>query len=100
MIIDSPATEVAVDAAIISQVVDATIIVVKWRSSDRTLVARAIEQIQRAQGRIAGIVLNGIDSKTATYYGYWSKDYVRKTRKYYAAAEARGRAIQATRDAL
>jgi capsular exopolysaccharide synthesis family protein len=100
VIVDSPAMEVAVDAAIISQIVDATIIVAKWRSSDRALVARSIEHIQRAQGRIAGVVLNGIDLKTAVYWGYWNKDYVRKTSEYYAAAEARGRAVQAARDAL
>ena len=100
VIVDSPAMEVAVDAAIISQIVDATIIVAKWRSSDRALVERSIESIRRAQGRIAGVVLNGIDLKTAVYWGYWNKDYVRKTSEYYAAAEARGRAVQAARDAL
>lgn len=100
VIVDSPAMEVAVDAAIISQIVDATIIVAKWRCSDCTLIARSIENIRRAQGRIAGIVLNGIDLKTAVYWGYWNKDYVRKTSEYYAAAEARGRAIKAARDTL
>lgn len=94
VIIDSPPMEVAVDAAIISQIADATVVVVKWRASDRDLVARAIENIQRAHGRVAGVVLNAVDMKKATYYGYWSKDYLRKTRDYYATAEVRGRAVQ------
>jgi capsular exopolysaccharide synthesis family protein len=93
VIIDSPAMEVAVDAAIISQIADATVIVARWRASDRALVARAIENIRRARGRVVGVVLNAVDMKKATCYGYWSKDYLRKTRDYYATAQGKGRAI-------
>jgi hypothetical protein len=44
-------------------------------------------------------VLNGIDPKSETWFGWGTSDHTRQTRDYYAAAEARGRAIEAARDA-
>ena len=84
VIVDSAPMEVASDSLMLSQIVDRTLLVVKWRSSERLVVERSVDRLRRAQGHLAGVVFNLIDFKEARKYGYWSKRYLREMRGYYA----------------
>jgi capsular exopolysaccharide synthesis family protein len=84
VILDTAALEAIVDGEMISQVVDQTIIVAKWRYSDRELLARTLERIQRARGRVTGVVLNSVDLSEVSKYGYWSDNYIEEAGKNYS----------------
>ena len=89
VIIDSAAMEAVADAARISQIADSTVMVVRWRMSDRAMVARSIARIRRAKGHIAGAVLNAIDLGEVSKYGYWSRSNMRQMTKYFEHGEPR-----------
>jgi capsular exopolysaccharide synthesis family protein len=86
VIIDCGAAELTPDAAVISQVVDETVVVVKWRESEREAAARTVQRIRRAGGRPAGVVLNAVDLREATKYGCWSESFERDLDQYYGTA--------------
>jgi polysaccharide biosynthesis transport protein len=68
VVIDTPPVGQVVDARIISDVVDKTIFVVKWRSTNREMVRESMK-LMRDQGKIAGVVFNFVDERLAKRYG-------------------------------
>jgi capsular exopolysaccharide synthesis family protein len=94
VIVDTAAIEAVPDAAMISQAVDEVVLVVKWRTTDRVLVERAMERIRRARGQVSGVVLNAIDMKAATKYGYWNRKYIDETSLYYRSTNARSATVE------
>lgn len=76
VIIDSPPLLVA-DSAILAAKVDGVILVVRSGQTTGEAIKAAVEQLQRANAYIVGIVFNGIPRQQATYYGgyhYYSSD--------------------------
>jgi capsular exopolysaccharide synthesis family protein len=81
VIFDSPPVRAVADAAILSSLVDGTLLVVDAKRSRRRSVLRARDALAKANATVLGAVLNGVavraNSDDASYYG-----------DYYASSEA------------
>lgn len=74
VIVDAPPCELVTDAAILSRIVDSTIVVTAHKFTKKANLQKTIKSIKNVGGRIAGVVLNKvpIDAKRyekAYYYG-------------------------------
>lgn len=76
VIFDTPPLVSFVDAAIISSVVDATLLVVRESKTKKTDLKSAIEQLRQANANIMGTVLTFSKEKAsgAYYYAYYSPE--------------------------
>lgn len=82
VIIDSPPIGVVADAAVISTLVDGTVVVLKAESTTRDSARRAVRQLQDVKARVFGAVLNQLDLDRQGYgqyyeyrtYGYYEAD--------------------------
>jgi capsular exopolysaccharide synthesis family protein len=82
VVVDSPPIGPVVDAVILANLADKTILVVEWASTPRELVGTTIKQVS-AQKRVAGLVFNFLNQDRAQKYGgdyYYGKAY----EKYYS----------------
>jgi len=79
-VLDTPPVMAASDAVVLSRLVDAVIFVVLWEATPRQMVVNAIKQLQRAEARFAGTVVNRVNLKRhrqfrfgdqADYYGHY-----------------------------
>jgi capsular exopolysaccharide synthesis family protein len=76
VVIDSPPLQAVADGAILSQLADATVLVVDARRSHRESVIRARETLERAGARVIGVVLNRVPRELdADPYGAQGKGY-------------------------
>lgn len=79
VILDSPPLLAVTDALVLTRSVDGIILVVDPKKTKRAAVKQAIEQIQRLDARLLGVVLNNIKVKRSSYYYnreyYYSKHY-------------------------
>lgn len=72
VIIDTPPVNTFVDAAIVSSIVDATILVVRQNYTRREDVRDSFTQLQQAGANIIGTVLNCADAEVSSkYYDYY-----------------------------
>ena len=73
LLLDSPPIVAVTDASIISQKVDAMILVVKAAETDRDAFRRAIKSLSGIKVPLTGVVVNGISRQTSkdTYYYYY-----------------------------
>ena len=79
VILDTPPILAICDPLYISQLADAVILVVSWRSTPRKCVENALAALRSAGARIAGIHLNQVaPSRIKSSYGY-SHDYSRNS---------------------
>jgi len=69
VIIDSPATLSAADAQVLAKAADVTILVVKWSSTGRRVVARALKLLSAASSRRVGILLTRVNLHRYRRYG-------------------------------
>lgn len=70
IVIDTPPVHAVSDALVISQLVDAVIVVVKADQTRSGLVKHSLASLINAHARVLGVVLNDIDLKKAEkYYG-------------------------------
>ncbi len=103
VIFDTPPVGPFVDAAVVSSVVDATILVVRERFTKRADVLNAREQLEKAGANLIGVVLNGCaERENDYYYDYYTKDDKKKEQAPSAAplpAEAPRAPRQAPRGA-
>ena len=81
IIIDSPPPQLTAETSAIARQVDGVILVIKYGSTPKDMVADLVDIIGR--DKILGCVLNWFDLKTSSYYGYgkygkYSKYYHRK----------------------
>lgn len=70
IIIDSPPVVTVIDAAILANQVDGTILVAYSGKSKTEICEKALEQIRHSGARILGAVLNGLIIKGKDYYYY------------------------------
>jgi len=76
VVIDSPPIANVSDARILASMCDATILVVKAFSTSRHQASSAVEYLQESRARLAGIVLNDMDVRSAgSYYSYYYSRY-------------------------
>ncbi len=75
IIIDSPPTQAVSDAAVLATYANALIYVVKSNTTSIPLVEKGIGQLLQNNAPIAGIVLNQVDVKKGSKYGYGYAGY-------------------------
>lgn len=68
VIIDSPAAMAAADAQVLTKLSDVTILVVRWSSTSRQVVARVLKLLSAASSRRVGILLTRVDIKRYRRY--------------------------------
>lgn len=72
VIFDTPPVNTFVDAAIVSSIADATLLVVRQSCAHCKDVADALTQLQQADAHVIGMVLNCADvENSGKYYGYY-----------------------------
>jgi capsular exopolysaccharide synthesis family protein len=84
VVVDTPPVGPVVDAVIVANLADKTILVVEWASTARELVETSVKQVS-GQKRVAGVVFNFVNQDRAQKYGgeyYYGKSY----EKYYSAS--------------
>jgi capsular exopolysaccharide synthesis family protein len=82
VVVDTPPIGPVVDAVIVANIADKTILVVEWASTSRELVETSLKRVS-AHKRVAGIVFNFVKQNRAKKYGgeyYYGKSY----EKYYS----------------
>ena len=71
IVVDTPPVLPVTDATVISTVADATILAIRSGETEETSAARALDQLKRVNARIAGVVLNGVDTRRDRHYTYY-----------------------------
>jgi len=78
LIFDSPPVGVVTDAAILSKIVDGTLLIVKSRSTTRDAAKHAVGVLRDIDSEILGAVMNNLnleDRKYGRYYYHYYKKY-------------------------
>jgi succinoglycan biosynthesis transport protein ExoP len=76
VLLDSPPAATLADASLLAGLSDMVLVVVRHNLTDRDIVARTVQQLQRVGASIAGVVLNNVDigrafGKDYYYAGYY-----------------------------
>ena len=74
VVFDMPPVGTFVDAAILSTLVDGTIIVVKPGSTKRDELLGAYEQLQKADAHVIGACATFCEGRAASTYAYYTED--------------------------
>lgn len=75
VIFDTPPVSLFVDAAVLSSLVDGTIVVARQRQTKRSALVKTIQQLRTAQARILGTVVTFCnDDDSNYYYAYYTVD--------------------------
>jgi capsular exopolysaccharide synthesis family protein len=82
VIIDSPPVMAVTDAAIVSHQASAVLFVIGAEMTSRHAARRALDQLESAQAKFVGAVLNRVDLEHNAYY--YSQYYRREYSNYYA----------------
>ncbi|PKP77804.1 MAG: hypothetical protein CVT81_07530 [Alphaproteobacteria bacterium HGW-Alphaproteobacteria-3] len=69
VIVDSPAALAAADAQVLAKFADVTVLVVRWSSTSRRMVARALKLLSAASSRRVGILLTRVNLRRYRRYG-------------------------------
>src|SRR6516162_2516165 len=83
VVVDTPPIGPVVDAVIVANLAEKTILMVEWASTPREVIETSVKQVS-AQKRIAGVVFNFVNQDRAQKYGgeyFYGKSY----EKYYSA---------------
>ncbi|MDE2576486.1 MAG: polysaccharide biosynthesis tyrosine autokinase [Rhodospirillales bacterium] len=81
VVIDAPPVLAFVDARVLSQLADTTLLLVRWRRTPRTLASSALKALRSYDARIAGVVMTQVNMR-ALGAGEGAHGYV--ARKYSA----------------
>ncbi|MFO7642918.1 MAG: polysaccharide biosynthesis tyrosine autokinase [Desulfosarcina sp.] len=73
VIIDSPPPQLTAEAKVIARQVDGILIVVKYRGTDRGLVAELVENLGKE--KVLGVVFNFFDQRVSAYKGKYGAYY-------------------------
>lgn len=84
VLVDSPPILMVADAAILSSLVDGVILVIKSAKTKLEAIKQAKERLGKANARIVGTVLNGVESSHSYYY--YNHSYYSESSKREAAA--------------
>ena len=87
VIVDAPPLGLVIDAVIIGQHTDGTVIVIEQGVIKRKIIQDVVRQLKKGNIRILGAVLNKVDDRTGTYgnysygYGYYGGEDEKKGRR-------------------
>jgi polysaccharide biosynthesis transport protein len=87
IIFDSPPVGAVTDAAVLSKLVDGTLLVVKSLSTTRDAARHAVSVLEDIDANILGAVLNDLDLSNRKYGQYYQHYYYRKYGYYYESHE-------------
>ena len=90
VIFDTPPTLLFVDSAIVSNLVDGTLLVVRERSTKKSVAAKALAQLQKANANIIGVSMSccQVHKDDYYYYNYYSDETGEKIgRSFHASPE-------------
>jgi tyrosine-protein kinase Etk/Wzc len=71
IVVDTPPVLPVTDATVVSTIADATILTVRSGETEEASALRALDQLKRVGARIAGVVLNGVDTRRDRHYMYY-----------------------------
>jgi len=78
VILDSPPTSAVTDPAVLGNIVDGVLLVVKAGATNRHAALQARRQLEAAKARMLGVVLNEVDLSNRAYgYYYYRRSYAR-----------------------
>lgn len=80
VLIDSPPAILLSDAAVLSQLCDGVLLVVRAQTTTSETARRLVEQMAAVHAPILGVVLNGVDIRTPDY-----ADYIHYYKSYYSS---------------
>jgi len=84
ILIDSPPVLPVADPKVLADIADGCILVVKWRSTRRGAVVKAVQQMEEANAEVLGAVLTQVDVRHHAKYGYGDSGYYTGNyKKYY-----------------
>lgn len=75
VILDSPPVLAVTDAAILGRLADATVLIVRYGSSQRDVVRRCIDVLERSGARLLGVAVNAVDFSSPEYSEYYGRKY-------------------------
>jgi Mrp family chromosome partitioning ATPase len=81
VMVDSPPVMAVTDAALVAHQTSGVLFVIGAEMTSRHAAKRALEQLEQAQARFVGAVLNRVDLKHNAYY--YSQYYRREYADYY-----------------
>lgn len=91
VVLDTPPLSVFVDAAILSSVVDATVMVVRQNYTRRDTMVAAYEQLHQANANVVGTVLNCCEGDSVGYGGDYHNYYSHEAQRRQSAQQAQMR---------
>jgi succinoglycan biosynthesis transport protein ExoP len=78
VILDSPPTSAVTDPAVLGNLADGVVLVVKAGETTRDAAMHARQQLRTAKARLFGVVINAIDFSNPAYgYDYYYRNYYR-----------------------
>lgn len=89
IVLDTPPILSVTDAAVLSNLADGVILVVKIGQTHRGALERAVEQLRQVNARLLGVVVNDINMRRSRYYYY--KNYAYNRYQYYYEETETGR---------
>lgn len=81
IVIDSPPIGPVIDSAVIAQLADKVVFVVRWAATAREMVQQSVQQLS-GHKKIAGIVFNQVNENEAQKYGKYAYSYYYGSRYY------------------
>lgn len=81
IVMDSPPVGPVIDSVILSTIVDKVVVVVRWSSTARQMVAQSVAKLSNDK-KVAGIVFNLVDQTRAEKYGRYAYSYYYRNRYY------------------
>jgi polysaccharide biosynthesis transport protein len=84
VVIDSPPVLLASDAAILSQMADASVFLVRWEKTPRHVALNGLKALRASGGPVAGTVLAQVDLRKHAKYGFGDVGYYYKSYGQYA----------------
>jgi len=75
IVLDTPPILAVSDGIVLSHLVDATIFLVRWAKTPRTVVLGALKTLRTVGGKVAGVVLSRVDLQQHAAYGYGDPGY-------------------------
>ncbi|GAB6041430.1 GumC family protein [Endothiovibrio diazotrophicus] len=70
VLLDAPPILAVSDARVLARLVDTTIYLVRWNSTDKMAVATALKQFEVTGGEMLGVVISQVDTRKHSRYGY------------------------------
>jgi len=84
VIIDTPPVLLVTDASVLGRLVDAAILVIRYGATQKEVVRRCIDQLERSGTQLLGIAVNAVDDTAPGYSEYYGPKYY----EYYGERKA------------